>query len=133
MESLRKTNVVIEFRHAKWVTDKALDLLRELNAGYCIVDMPQVRNLPSSRLEATSHIAYFRFHGQNAQKWAGAATRNERYDYEYSEDELSEWVEPITNVSKYADQTYVNFNNHYRGKAAKNAQMMKHLLGAAHP
>jgi uncharacterized protein YecE (DUF72 family) len=48
VESLEKVRVVIEFRHAQWINDNTMDLLRELNAGYCIVDMPQVKNLPSS-------------------------------------------------------------------------------------
>ena len=69
VESLEKARVVIEFRHARWINDHTMDLLRELNAGYCIVDMPQVKNLPSSRVEATSDIAYVRFHGQNKAMW----------------------------------------------------------------
>jgi uncharacterized protein YecE (DUF72 family) len=48
-----------------------MELLKELNASYCIVDMPQVKNLPSSRIEATSDIAYVRFHGQNKAMWEG--------------------------------------------------------------
>jgi uncharacterized protein YecE (DUF72 family) len=129
VESLEQVHIVIEFRHARWITDRAMDFLRELNAGYCIVDMPQVRNLPSSRVEATTNIAYVRFHGQNAPKWEGKATRDERYDYEYTEEELREWVEPIVNVTKYVEQTYVYFNNHYRAKAAKNAHMLEQLIG----
>ena len=132
VESLEKTRVVVEFRHARWINDKTMDFLRELNAGYCIVDMPQVRDLPSSRIEATCPIAYFRFHGQNSPKWEGAATRDERYDYEYTEEQLQDWVEPITNLSKYVEETYVFFNNHYRGKAAKNAQMLQELLKNHH-
>ena len=81
--------------------------------------------------EVSSSLANFRLGRQNSPKGRGAATRNERYDYEYSEDELREWVEPITNVSKYTEQTYVYFNNHYRGKAAKNAAMLDALLKKA--
>ena len=81
--------------------------------------------IPSSRLEATSNIAYFRFHGQNSPKWEAAARRDQRYDYEYTEEQLQEWVEPITNLSMYVEETYVFFNNRYRGKAAKNAQMLQ--------
>ena len=127
--------LMIEFRHTRWIVERGMELLRELDAGYCIVDMPQVRNLPSSRVEATTNVAYVRFHGQNAPKWAGKATRDERYDYEYTEEELREWVEPIVNLTKYVEQTYVYFNNHYRVKAAKNAQMLQQLLarGAALP
>jgi uncharacterized protein YecE (DUF72 family) len=128
VESFEKTRVVIEFRHVRWITEQGLELLRELGAGYCIVDMPQVRDLPSSRVEATTNLAYVRFHGQNSPKWAGKATRDERYDYEYTDEELREWVEPIDNLTKYVEQTYVYFNNHYRAKAAKNAQMLKQLV-----
>ena len=92
-----------------------------------------VRQLPSSRIEATAPTAYVRFHGRNAGKWAGPATRNERYDYDYSDEELQEWVEPITNLEKYSDTTYVLFNNHDRGKAAKNAQSLQHMLKAPRP
>jgi uncharacterized protein YecE (DUF72 family) len=105
VDSLAQTPVVVEFRHARWLTDKTLDFLRELKAGYCIVDMPQVRNLPSRRLEVTSSVAYVRFHGQNAAMWQAKASRNERYDYEHTEEELQGWVEPIRNVAKAAEQT----------------------------
>jgi uncharacterized protein YecE (DUF72 family) len=38
------------------------------------------------------------------------------------------WVEPLQNLAKAAEQTYVLFNNHYRRKAAKNAAMLQALL-----
>jgi uncharacterized protein YecE (DUF72 family) len=127
------TSVIVEFRHERWLTVGTMDVLRELGAAFCIVDLPQVRQLPSSRIEATAPIAYVRFHGRNADKWAGPATRNERYDYDYSDEELKEWVEPITNLGKYSETTYVLFNNHYRGKAAKNAETLQHMLKTPRP
>jgi len=129
VESLGKVRVVIEFRHAWWITDRTMDLLRELNAGYCIVDMPQVKNLPSNMVEATSDFAYVRFHGQNTAMWEGKASRNQRYDYEYSDHELKAWVPAITGLKKQgAKDTYVYFNNHFRGKAARNALTLGQLL-----
>jgi uncharacterized protein YecE (DUF72 family) len=127
------TSVIVEFRHERWLTVGTMDVLRELGAAFCIVDLPQVRQLPSSRIEATAPIAYVRFHGRNADKWAGPATRNERYDYDYSDEELKEWVEPITTLGKYSETTYVLFNNHYRGKAAKNAETLQHMLKTPRP
>jgi hypothetical protein len=41
--------------------DKTIELLRHLKTGYCIVDMPQVRNLPSRRLEVMCPVASCRF------------------------------------------------------------------------
>jgi uncharacterized protein YecE (DUF72 family) len=94
-DHLKGTRTVVEFRHAEWITPKTMNLLRELKLGYCIVDMPQVRNLPPGRVEATADVAYVRFHGKSGE-WEGAATRNERYDYEYREKELQEWASKIT-------------------------------------
>ncbi|HET6934108.1 MAG TPA: DUF72 domain-containing protein [Candidatus Angelobacter sp.] len=90
--------------------------------------MPQVKNLPSNRIETTSDIAYVRFHGQNKAMWEGKASRDQRYDYEYNDDELKEWVPVITRVNKGKKDTYVYFNNHYRGKAAQNAKTLGNLL-----
>ncbi|MDI3461946.1 MAG: hypothetical protein OJF50_000767 [Nitrospira sp.] len=120
--SLQKVRVVIEFRHVRWINDHTMDLLRGLNAGYCIMDMPQVKNLPSNRAEATSDLAYVRFHCQNKAMWEGKASRNQRYDYEYSDEELKAWVPVIASLNTQgAKDTYMYFNNHFRGKAAKNA------------
>jgi uncharacterized protein YecE (DUF72 family) len=128
LESFEKTRVVVEFRHARWITDQAMDFLRELNAGYCVVDMPQVRNLPSNRIEVTADFAYVRFHGQNRAMWEGRASRNERYDYDYSDEEIQGWVPVIADLSKGVKDTYVYYNNHYQGKAAKNAKTLQGLL-----
>ncbi len=54
--SFESTRMVVEFRHQSWITDQTLDSLRELRAGYCIVDMPQVRGLPSNRVVGTSKV-----------------------------------------------------------------------------
>ena len=40
------------------VPDQTMDFPRELNAGYCIVDMPQVKGYSDSRIEVMSKIAY---------------------------------------------------------------------------
>ncbi len=125
LESLAETRVVVEFRHARWLTDRTMECLRQMNAGYCIVDLPQVRNLPSSRIEVTSDVACVRFHGLNAPKWEGKASGNELYDYDYSENEIKSWVPVIAKLSKDVKETYVYFNNHYRGKAAKNARTLE--------
>lgn len=46
-----------------------------------------------------------------------ASSRNERYDYDYSDEELQGWVSVIADLSK--QEIYLYFNNHYRGKAVK--------------
>jgi uncharacterized protein YecE (DUF72 family) len=120
--------VAVEFRHRSWTTDETFDLLRQLGLAYCCVDEPRLPNLPPPVVRATAPIAYVRFHGRNRQKWWTHAEAWERYDYLYSEAELLEWVPKIRSLSAVSQKCYAFFNNHARGQAITNAQMLVHLL-----
>lgn len=52
----------------------------------------------------------------------------DRYDYDYAERELQEWVERIRTLAAQAKQTYLFFNNCHAGQAARNAKLMEELL-----
>jgi uncharacterized protein YecE (DUF72 family) len=129
VESLEPHRVAVEFRHASWIDEKTMDVLRELRAAYCIVDMPQVKNFPSSRIEVTADFTYLRFHGQNKKEWASTkSSRNARYDYEYSPEEIKSWGEVVRKLANGVKDTYIYYNNHYNAKAAKNATALQKLL-----
>ena len=76
----------IEFRDRSWHNGDALTFLRREHLGYVAVDEPQLRNLLPLVPAVTSDIAYLRLHGRNP-NWFGAS-REERYDYLYSKEEL---------------------------------------------
>ena len=57
-----------------------------------------------------------------------ARVRGDRYDYDYPEHELSEWVERVNTIARQAKQTYLFFNNCHAGQAARNAKLMEELL-----
>lgn len=122
-------SVVVEFRNAAWQTPETIELLRELGAGYCNVDMPHLDGLLHPSSEATSPVGYVRFHGRNAKTW-WHGTNVTRYDYLYEPDELLPWTERIAEIDAQTETTYVYFNNHANGKAAKNAEMIEALLDA---
>ncbi|MBM3314887.1 DUF72 domain-containing protein, partial [candidate division WOR-3 bacterium] len=73
----------------------------------------------------TSDLAYFRFHGRN-QNWFNA-TREERYDYLYSAAELQEFTGPVRSLG--GRTAFLFFNNCHAGSAARNALMVKTMLG----
>ncbi len=123
--------VVVEFRHRSWTTDETFALLRELGVAYCCVDEPRLPNLPPPVVKATSPIAYVRFHGRNRQKWWTHAEAWERYDYLYSEAELHEWVPKVRSLAQVTQKCFAFFNNHARGQAVTNAQMLIGLLANA--
>lgn len=127
-EALADYPLVVEFRNIGWIKDEVFDFLRDWNIGFCCVDEPRLKGLIPPIAVATSDIAYVRFHGRNKEKWWQHEQPWERYDYLYSEDELSEWVPKIRSLMSNSERCYVFFNNHYQGKAAVNAQMLLKLM-----
>ena len=75
----------------------------------------------------TSDDVYVRFHGRNEANWWGRGG-GDRYDYDYRDDELKEWLRKITELAEQARRTYLFFNNCHAGQAARNASLMQELL-----
>ena len=54
-------------------------------------------------------------HGRNAATWnTRAPSAAERFDYLYSERELTEWIEPLRELSAAGRRVFVFFNNNGR-------------------
>lgn len=120
--------VVVEFRNAAWVNQSTFDLLRSLGLGYCSVDEPRLQGLMPPVAVATGPLGYVRFHGRNAAKWFNHQEAWERYNYAYSEGELSEWVPKLQKLDEAVPLTLVYFNNHFGGKAVLSARVLRQLL-----
>jgi uncharacterized protein YecE (DUF72 family) len=120
--------VVVEFRHRSWITEETFRLLTDHGVGYCCVDEPRLPNLPPPVVRATAAPAYVRFHGRNREKWWRHDAAWERYDYLYTEAELSEWVPKLRVLAEAAGTCFAFFNNHARGQAVSNAQTLLRLL-----
>jgi len=121
--------LVVEFRNSEWACPETYETLTNLGVGYCCVDEPRLKGLMPPENVATSPLGYVRFHGRNAAKWWRHKEAWERYDYLYTEEELSEWVPRIREMDEGVEKTYVLYNNCHAGQAARNAQMMLDILG----
>lgn len=134
----------VEFRHDSWLTPELEPSLRERGIGYCAVDEPRLPGLVPPVTMVTAEDAYVRFHGRNeatwwgrsgsqsqegsAGGWSGGRPGGDRYDYDYSADELKEWVRKVAELADQARRTYLFFNNCHAGQAARNARLMQELL-----
>ncbi len=128
-ERMSSQEVVVEFRNEEWITDETMALLRELEMGFCCVDEPRLKGLVKQHVILTGDTGYVRFHGRNYETWWDRKRKSwERYDYLYTEEELSEWVPGLLQLDEEAERTYAIFNNHYRGKAPRNAVMLAGML-----
>lgn len=126
---LEGVDTVVEFRNSRWEGDDTLDLLSELGLGYVCVDEPALGGLLSRRVAMTSRTAYLRMHGRNAGNWWAKGRESwERYDYLYSEEELTGWLTGVEKMNGNADRVYVIFNNHYKGQAPANARTFERML-----
>ncbi|MBM3130726.1 MAG: DUF72 domain-containing protein [Chloroflexi bacterium] len=127
-EHLRDLPIVVEFRNAQWLNDKTFAFLREHKTGFCCVDEPRLKGLLPPIAEATSQVAYVRFHGRNAAKWWDHAQAYERYDYTYSKAELEEWTPKIQKLNQLSETVFVFANNHYRAQGIDTARQLRLLL-----
>lgn len=124
----------IEFRQQRWMDDEhradTLQLLRSLRLSYVSVDEPQGfdSSVPPFA-EATTDLAIVRFHGRNAAYWQRPAViPSLRFGYDYSADELAEWVPKIERLHERARAVHVLFNNCHEGYAVRSAIRMAHEL-----
>jgi uncharacterized protein YecE (DUF72 family) len=135
-ELFRDEPMWVEFRHESWLTEGLETSLREHQIGYCAVDEPQLPGLLPPIVMATTPDAYVRFHGRNAATWWGArpapgapATRGgDRYDWDYTRDELGSWMQRIAQLAEQSRRVYLFFNNCHAGQAARSAKLMQELL-----
>ena len=129
---------LVEFRHRSWLeTAERVDTLAFLERhglAYVSVDTPETRaaNVSPRLAAATSRVAYVRFHGRNVDTWnirGGSAA--DRFDWLYSDDDLAEWVAPISRLAEEADEVYAMFNNNRDDFAPRSAQLLRGLLDEA--
>lgn len=123
--------VAVEFRNAEWLRDRVVNELKARDVALVGVDEPALAGLPPRRAWATStRLGYVRFHGRNADNWWQGDNAS-RYDYLYSEEELKEWVPRLAELLRFSQRTVAFFNNHWKGKATKNAAMLRVLFDEA--
>src|ERR1051325_4075418 len=120
--------LALEVRHATFQDDDFLRWLDERNVAWVNVDQPLFSDSVKPAATVTGPLGYVRLHGRNYEKWFQHAESWERYNYLYSKDELTPWVERIKSMSR-EKETYVVTNNHFRGQAIVNAAELKDALG----
>ena len=125
-ENLPDMNIIAEFRHKKWYQKSVVKRVQEMGFGCASVDLPELSGLPGRELFKNSEIVYCRLHGRNKKEWWGNTQM--RYDYQYSDEQLSVWAEKLRNLSGKVKSCYVFFNNCHMGKAALNAKDMERLM-----
>jgi uncharacterized protein YecE (DUF72 family) len=116
----------VELRHRTWNTEGIEALLDGFGAAWVQIDEPKfkdsVQHVPAAE---RAPLVYLRLHGRNARTWWNHAHRDDRYDYDYSKEELEPFAKTLARAEGRA---YAALNNHPRAQAVANAKTLKQLV-----
>ena len=124
--------VAVELRHRSWsdAIGSTLELLNAFGAAWTQIDEPKFRfSIRQNWLPNVTGFYYMRLHGRNATQWWRPTSRDERYNYLYSADELREFADVVGAARALVKKSYLYTNNHFSAKSVVNAVMLKAQLG----
>ncbi len=134
-ERMPDYRIAVELRHKSWMEEpnqrETLEFLERHDIPFVCVDMPQGfdSSLPPVAAVTSGDLAVVRFHGRDPKAWTTkTATAADRFRYDYSDEELKEWVPKVRSLEEEARETHVVMNNCYSNYAVKNAQQLATLL-----
>jgi uncharacterized protein YecE (DUF72 family) len=136
IDGLSPVPVAVEFRRRSWASSKrfegVLDWLSAHDAVFVCVDTPPGDHVPIfPPIDAVTDdaLAYMRCHGRNTEGYLHGRSVAERFDYDYSTDELEEIAGRVRALDSDAEQVHVMFNNNARELAPKAARGVRTILG----
>ena len=137
IEMLRDYPLAIEFRNRNWAIGNQLsetvEFLKRHRAIFVNVDAPAAEHftiIPSDLNEITNpHLAYLRLHGRNARAYLTGKTVAARFDYDYTDGEISEVAERSKKLARATRELHVIFNNNNLDYAPRAAVRLRVALG----
>lgn len=135
MGRLAGYRMAVEFRNKSWFeglqANATLEWERELGITNVVVDEPQgiANTIPSVWDVTTPDLAIVRLHGRNQGTWniKGATSASDRFNYDYTDDELVSLADDIKSLP--SDLIQVVFNNNYEDQGQRNARTLMGILG----
>ncbi len=128
IEKFKHFPLVVEVRHNSWTNEGTLRYFVQKGVAFCNIDQPNLGKAITPSEHVTAPIAYVRLHGRNYDQWFDSDSRNDRYNYLYTDPELRGWKARIDAIAEKAQKTFVIANNHFEGKAAVNALQLKSMI-----
>ncbi len=126
--ALGDLNLAVEYRHRSWAGPETAAWLSELGLGLVAVDVPDLPGLYPRGWVQAGPCAYVRFHSRNKANWYRGD--KERYDFDYDDAALGEWVDAAVAAAAAGttERALFLFNNCFRSQAAVNARRMQTLM-----
>jgi len=130
--------LAIELRNRNWLTEpnreRTLEFFRDKNLPLVLVDAPESEHFTVMQMESivtSARLAYLRLHGRNERGYIAGRSVAERFNYDYSDDEIAEIAARVSHLAERAEEVHVAFNNNYSLYAPKAALRLKAAMGFA--
>jgi uncharacterized protein YecE (DUF72 family) len=138
LERLAPHTVAVELRNHRWVADKRIEdtlgWYEDHVAAWVAVDAPPGDHIPiMPPVDAVTNpkLAYIRMHGRNTEGYLTGKSVAERFDWDYSDDELREIGRRVEGLAEQAGEVHALFNNNRGADAPSAAQRFRNLMGQA--
>jgi len=135
---LRDRRLAIELRNRNWLTDAhreaTLQFFRSRQLALVLVDAPQSEHFTVMQTEnqiTNPKLAYLRLHGRNARAYISGRSVAERFNYDYSDQEIDEVADRVRELGEDTADVHVAFNNNHSLYAPNAALRLKNVLGLA--
>jgi uncharacterized protein YecE (DUF72 family) len=139
--ALADYRLAIELRNRNWVEgenlEPTLDFFRKHSATLVSVDAPSEKHFtimpPDLDAITNPQLAYLRLHGRDAHAYTTGKTVAARFNYDYTDDEISEVADRARDLAQEAKEVHVVFNNNALDYAPHAAARMRKALGQMIP
>lgn len=137
---LHEYRVAVELRNRNWMEEprvaETCQFFSRSRTTLVMVDAPQSSHftvMPASNAVTEPELAYLRLHGRDERAYVTGRSVAERFDYDYSPQELGEIAERVAKLAEQAREVHVIYNNNRSNYAPKAAAAFRALLGQSSP
>jgi uncharacterized protein YecE (DUF72 family) len=130
--------LAIELRNRNWLTDsnrdETLAFFRTRRLPLVLVDAPESEHFTVMQVEnnvTNPELAYLRLHGRNERGYIAGRSVAERFNYDYSADEIAGIAARVRSLAEETEEVHVAFNNNYSLYAPKAALNLRAAMGFA--
>jgi uncharacterized protein YecE (DUF72 family) len=135
-ENFAGHTVAVELRNRDWVIgpqfNETIRYFDKRRITLVLVDAPPSEHftiMPGFDVITNPKLGYLRLHGRNEQGYIKGRSVAERFDYDYSEQEIKEVAARIRALEKEIERLHVIANNNRSNYAPKLARRLQELLG----
>jgi len=132
---LVEQKLAVELRNRDWMSveqmPRTVEFFTKRGASLVGVDAPESEHfsvMPFSDVVTNPALAYWRFHGRNEEAFVKGRTVADRFDYQYSEEELGEIAKKVEAVAPKARELHLVFNNNRSNYAPKAAAQLLEII-----